>query len=79
MTVSIVKQSNDSITLQITIPFNRSMLDSENTIQQALNEAGQISTHAVVKGDTRSEEGSVLIVRKTPCSVYPKRLSIRSI
>lgn len=49
MSVSLVKQSNDSITLQITIPFNRSMLDSENIIQQALNEAGKISTSELLK------------------------------
>jgi hypothetical protein len=49
MTVSLVKQSTDSITLQITIPFNRSMLDSENTIQSVLNETGKVATSALLK------------------------------
>lgn len=62
MTVSIVKQTNDSITLQVTVKFNQSMLDSENTIQDTLNEAGNIATGALLKKfDT---DGSNIIMGK---------------
>lgn len=49
MSVSIVKQSSESITLEITINFNRSMLNSEQEIQSALSEAGNIATGALLK------------------------------
>lgn len=49
MTVSIVKNSTDSITLQVTVPFNRSMMDSENAIQKALNDVGSVATSELLK------------------------------
>lgn len=49
MAVSIINQSNQSITLQITIPFSRSMLDSEGVIQDELNLAGNIATGELLK------------------------------
>jgi hypothetical protein len=49
MAVSIINQSSESITLQVTIPFNRSMLDSENTIQNAVNEVGNLATRELIK------------------------------
>lgn len=49
MTVSVVNQSNDSITLQINIKFGRSMLDTEHLIQDELNNAGTITTEALLK------------------------------
>jgi hypothetical protein len=49
MAVSIVAQSNESITLQITIPFTNSMLDSENAIQNIVNQAGNVATKELLK------------------------------
>src|SRR3990167_8213698 len=49
MTTSIINQSSKSITLQVTIPFSRSMLDSENTIQDAVNEVGSVATQELLK------------------------------
>lgn len=49
MTVSVVTQSSDSITLQINIKFGRSMLDTEHLIQDELNNAGTITTEALLK------------------------------
>ena len=49
MTVSIVNQSDQSVTLQVIIPFTRSMLDSENGIQDAVNEVGSIATQELLK------------------------------
>lgn len=66
--VSIVNKSNESITLEIKIPFNRSMLDSENSIQDALNEAGSVATSELLKTfDTEGEAiqfGSVKMTSK---------------
>jgi hypothetical protein len=57
MAVSIVKQNNDFITLEVTIPFNRSILDSENAIQEAVNQIGSIATGELLKTfDTEGED-----------------------
>lgn len=74
MTVSIIKQSNESITLQVTIPFNRSMLDSENTVQNAINELGTVATGELLKTfDTEGEDiqfGSVKMTSKGQLEKY---------
>jgi hypothetical protein len=49
MAVSIIKRNNESITLQVTIPFNRSMLDSENAIQDGVNNMGRVATSELLK------------------------------
>ena len=57
MAVSILNQSNQSITLQVTIPFTRSMLDSEGMIQDAMNQAGSIATQELLKTFDTDGEG----------------------
>src|SRR5271170_8031599 len=68
MTVSIIEQNHQSITLQITIPFNRSMLDSENIIQDAVNKMGTVATSELLKTfDTEGEDilfGKIKMVSK---------------
>jgi hypothetical protein len=68
MAVSIIKKNSESITLQITIPFSRSMLNSENSIQDAMNEAGAVATGELLKTfDTEGEDillGAVKMVSK---------------
>src|ERR1700728_5008231 len=44
MATQLVSSSADSITLQITVPFDRSMLDFETRLQQELNEVGTLAT-----------------------------------
>lgn len=58
MAVSILNQSNESITLEVTIAFSRSMLDSEGVIQDELNLAGTMATQALLK--TFDTDGEVL-------------------
>lgn len=66
MTVSIVNQNSDSITLQVTIPFNRSMLDSENLIQEAVNTVGRVATGELLKTfDTEGEDIKLGAVKMT--------------
>ena len=45
MTATIVNESADSLTIQVVIPFNRSMLGAEDSIQNALNQAGTLASH----------------------------------
>ena len=40
MSASIIRSDEQGMTIQITIPFERSMLASEESIQAQLNEAG---------------------------------------
>jgi hypothetical protein len=68
MSVTIINQSNESITVQVTIPFSRSMLDTEHSIQDALNETGCVVTGELLKTfDTDGESiqfGSVKMTTK---------------
>lgn len=70
MSVSIINQSHKSITLQVTIPFTRSMLDSENVIQDSVNQVGSIATQELLKTfDTDGaalQLGSVKMTTKGP-------------
>jgi hypothetical protein len=44
MPATLVERGDSSVTLQIRIPLSRSLLDTEQAIQQALNEAGLLAT-----------------------------------
>ena len=44
MSAIVVARQESSITIQITVPLTRSLLDTEHGIQQALNEAGLLAT-----------------------------------
>jgi hypothetical protein len=44
MDATIITRTPSSFTLQIEIPYNHSMLDFEETLQQRLNEAGVVAT-----------------------------------
>jgi hypothetical protein len=44
MAAQVVRSSPEGITLQITIPFDKSMLDFETRLQQELNQAGNLAT-----------------------------------
>lgn len=73
MSVSLVKQTNDSITLQITIPLNRSMLDSESSIQRELTATGKIATSELLKRfDTDGSEIIMGSVKMTSMGLVSK-------
>jgi len=42
MSATIVNQTADSLTIQVVIKFNPSMLEAENAICDALNQAGTL-------------------------------------
>jgi hypothetical protein len=54
MTASIVQSTTESITLQITIPLSQSFLDTEETIQSVLNEAGTLASGEALKGTSKN-------------------------
>lgn len=73
VTVSIINQSSESITLQVTIPFSRSMLNSESTIQDSLNEVGCVATRELLKTfDTEGQNIQFGSVKLTTKGLYNK-------
>src|SRR4051812_35995621 len=63
MPARIVERQENAVTVQISIPLNRSMLDTEEAIQKALNEAGVLATgEALEQFDT---DGSPLLLGST--------------
>ena len=73
MAVSIVNQSSESITLQVTIPFTRSMLNSESIIQDSINEVGCVATRELLKTfDTEGQSIQFGPVKMTTKGLYNK-------
>jgi hypothetical protein len=63
MPATLVARQENSVTLQITIPLSRSLRDTEEAIQQALNQAGILATGEALKQfDT---DGSPLVLGTT--------------
>lgn len=63
MTATIINETADSMTLQVVIKFNRSMLEAEKAICDALNEAGTLATANFLKRfDT---DGSPIVIGQT--------------
>lgn len=73
MAVSITEQTEEFITLELKIPFSRSMIDSEQVIQDTLNEAGVMSTGALLKHfDTEGLPLMLGSVKLTSMGLVPK-------
>lgn len=63
MSATIIERQENSVTIQVTVPLCRSMLDTEEAIQQALNQAGVLaSAEALKQFDT---DGSPLLFGST--------------
>jgi hypothetical protein len=63
MSVTLVERQEHFVTIQVTIPLSRSMLETEEVIQQALNQAGILVTAEALKQfDT---DGSPLVFGST--------------
>ena len=63
MTAAIVNESADSVTIQVVIPFNRSMLLAEDSIQNELNEAGTLASHNFLK--RFDSDGTAIVIGQT--------------
>jgi hypothetical protein len=63
MSATLVERQEASVTIQIRIPLSRSLLETEEAIQQALNQAGMLATaEALQQFDT---DGSPLLLGAT--------------
>jgi hypothetical protein len=63
MSATLIERHETSVTVQITIPLTRSMLDTEEAIAQALNQAGVLaSAEALKQFDT---DGAPLVLGST--------------
>jgi hypothetical protein len=63
MGATIVHESADSLTIQVVIRFNRSMLEAQESICDALNQAGTLASNNFLKRfDT---DGSPIIIGDT--------------
>lgn len=63
MPAKIIERQETTVTIQISVPLGRSMLESEEAIQQALNQAGVLATTEALKQfDT---DGSPLVIGST--------------
>jgi hypothetical protein len=49
MSAKIKSQTDDTLVIEITLPLERSMLEGEGYIEQALNEAGTLATGELLK------------------------------
>src|SRR5262249_57355011 len=63
MAATIIERQENTVTIQVSIPLSRSMLETEEAIQQALNQAGMLaSAEALKQFDT---DGSPLLIGPT--------------
>jgi hypothetical protein len=63
MPATLIDRQENAVTIQISIPLTRSLLDTEEAIQQALNQAGMLATaEALRQFDT---DGSPLLIGST--------------
>jgi hypothetical protein len=63
MSATVIERQENSVTIQVTIPLTRSMLETEEAIQAALNQAGALaSAEALKQFDT---DGSLLQIGAT--------------
>ena len=73
MSSTIISRDKESITIQITVDFTKSMLKSEEAILEALNEAGSIATEEALKQfDTDGNEIEVNGQKYTSKGCEPK-------
>jgi hypothetical protein len=83
MPAAIIHRTDDAFTIQVEIPYNSSMLDFEEVIQQRLNEAGVLATQEALQqfdadgppiqvGDTKlTSKGKLKKEYQTPYGVAP--------
>jgi hypothetical protein len=63
MSATLVERDDSSVTIQVRIPLSRSLLDTEQAVQTALNAAGLLATtEALRQFDT---DGSPLLIGST--------------
>src|ERR1700751_1312423 len=73
MSAALVDRTEPGFTIQITVPYNRSMLDFEENLQQQLNAAGVLATQeALQQFDTDGSPITVGAITLTSKGQIPK-------
>ena len=73
MAAQVIRQSRDSITIEVTLPLSGSMLQAEEAIQDGLNEVGLLATEEKLKQfDTDGSPIQLGSVRMTTRGSLPK-------
>ena len=73
MSAQIIDRTESGFTIRVTIPYNRSMLDFEETLQQQLNAAGVLATEEGLRQfDTDGAPISVGSIHLTSKGQIPK-------
>lgn len=73
MSAQIIARSETGFTVQVTIPYNRSMLEFEETLQDRLNAAGVLATEEGLRQfDTDGSPLAIGPVTFTSKGRYPK-------
>ena len=49
MAARLTKQNGDELTIQVTVNISSSMLEAEESVQRAINEAGCLATQPALK------------------------------
>jgi hypothetical protein len=75
MNTSIIESNEKFVTLQITIPYSKTYLETEATIQSVLNEAGTIASGEALKqldtdGMPIEVEGKILTSKGKQAKTY---------
>jgi hypothetical protein len=74
MSVSLIRKTQDTLTLQIEIPLSKSMLEGESLIQDALNKAGTLATGELLRQfDTDGSPIELGPVKMTTKGLVPKQ------
>src|SRR3954471_22808 len=63
MAATIIERQENAVTIQISIELSRSMLETEEAIQQALNQAGMLATAEALK--QFDSDGSPIVMGPT--------------
>ena len=67
LNATIISRTTTSFTLQVEVPYNDSMLDFEEALQQRLNEAGVVATaEGLQQFDTDGSPGTFSISERAP-------------
>ena len=73
MSAQVINRTENGFTVQITVPYNRSMLDFEETLQQQLNAAGVLATQEGLRQfDTDGSPITVGSIKLTSKGQLPK-------
>ncbi len=74
MPAELIRQKDNTLTIQFTVPLTGQMLNDEEALQKALNEAGQVAMEPMIKQfDTNGEPIRINGVKHTVKNFWPEK------